>query len=219
MSDISSLIAGTYTWLSQAEAANVAAFLTKATDGQLTGKAQMTAYARELDSMGLPITPQLLISLSGRGSKTAAMEVTRALTRERFEERMALKGQAGGPANAQEVAPATSPTSTAAIIDAFRAVMADMRLSPAPEVRQSTTEQEILSTVKHISGELKWLKSTVDTERQLRRHLERSGPLDEPTATLKTETSEQKRAVIGNLSASLQSDYRKMAGRVLPPTE
>lgn len=207
------VLRATFSWLTDIEVDQVAERLQVHVSDTMSARDQMLAFGRILDQIGLRVTGPLLLSLVGRGSKTAAVEVARDISRARFE-RAFYDTSAETPAGAGTI-------DTAAVSELLRGQLADLAFQP-----HSSKDLEALSArvgdaiglLKHVAGDVRWLKSSIDTERQLRRYINKHGPLEEPAAAAASD--QERRNIIGNLAQSLQKDYyRSNTGRPMPDPE
>lgn len=193
MRHIQEALSASFPWLERAEIEEVAVQLH--TGGAGSGIERMRAVAKTLDQLGLPPTSSLLLSIVGRGSKGAAVQVARETARTRFE-RAALSPQPLEPA-----ASSIDESNLRAIL--FEAV-SQLRGQVA---NASTAETELVQMVRSISGELNWLKSTIDTERQLRKQLELHGTqVGETKKSPSTSRAQERRAIVADLARSLETD-------------
>lgn len=167
-----------FPWLSDAEAAEVAERLDQVPrDGAVAD--QMTAIAEELDSLGLPPTSSLLLALAGRGSKGTAVAISRASARRRFESARARLEES--PGADESTGPGAVPADVSRLIN----LMEQLSASPAHD----GIGKDVLREVIALRAEFSWLKSCIDTERQLRKHEEKGGTLQEPRAAVITPAS------------------------------
>ena len=67
-------------------------------------------------------------------------------------------------------------------------------------------DERILKLIEGVLGEVRWLRSTIDTERQLRRYREAHGPLPEHQAPKGPATTEERRDIVHQLAHSLERD-------------
>lgn len=65
-------------------------------------------------------------------------------------------------------------------------------------------DERVLKMLESVLGEVRWLKSTIDTERQLRRYREVHGPLPEHQAPKGPATTEERRDIVHQLAHSLE---------------
>jgi hypothetical protein len=204
---IPALIAS-FPWLTESEAANVAQLLD---DVDPTGSAadQITGLAEVLDKAGLPPTSTLLLKLAGRGSKKTAVAAARTSARARFE-----RARDQTP-RAYDLA---APASTALAVNAAPAT--GMEAAQVRELVQDTVEcvlaampgafasgagdDRVLKLIEGLSHEVHWLRSTIDTERQLRRYREMHGPLPEHQVSQGPATTAERRDVVQQLAHSLE---------------
>ena len=195
-------LTASFKWLAENEAAAVAASL-PGPDHAESATAQMEALAAALDHAGLPPTSTLLLALAGRGSKGPATDIARSVARARFEKAREIARQAetlpspalptAGISEAQvhQVAHAAVESVLAMMPGAFAGKTADDRVAPM---------------IESLAADVRWLKSTIDTERQLRRYREAHGPLPEHQAQQGPTTTEQRRNVVQHLASSLERD-------------
>lgn len=198
----------------------------------IPAKAQMQRYGEVLDNMGLRVAAPLLMAVCGRGSKTAAVEVVRDISRQRFDQARArekprseqvMKVDAGlsipalptSPIFNSEIMPALiKEVISEAIQQEFLNITLLNTATPSQQDSHSDASltqmlTKVLSDVQYLSGEMRWLKSTIDTERQLRRYLEKHGALSEPKAPAPADPDQVRRERIQNLSTSLSQDHYK----------
>lgn len=67
-------------------------------------------------------------------------------------------------------------------------------------------DERVCKMLDSVLGEVRWLKSTIDTERQLRRYREAHGPLPEHQAPKGPATTEERRDIVHQLAHSLERD-------------
>lgn len=67
-------------------------------------------------------------------------------------------------------------------------------------------DERVLKMLEGVLGEVRWLRSTIDTERQLRRYREAHGPLPEHQAPKGPATTEERRDIVHQLAHSLERD-------------
>lgn len=218
LNDKQALLQRTFGWLTSNEANLVASTLEDGVADDLPAGEQMAEMASILESFGMRITAPLLMGLVGKGSKGSAVDVVREFSRTKFEEKIKSKGVVvetvtEDSLNTRVKSPAL-PTAPAA-----HAVHPDVEFDMdglADRVAHLLNEKlggQFASLVKQLqlqtselqllTGELSWLKAGLDTERQLRRHIEKHGPLAEPSAPVYS--ASDRRKIISNLGASLQS--------------
>lgn len=167
-SHVSSLLTS-FPWLTPTEAALVSQYLPCADAGK-TASMQMQAIAIALDQAGLPPTSTLLLALAGRGSKATAVSVARAAGRARYEG--AKKAAHQAPCNQR-----SNPTENLVVDEATvrgiiqSTVKAALALMPSA-IEGETANERTLKAVEILSEDVRWLKSTIDTERQLRKYRE-----------------------------------------------
>ena len=193
-----------FPWLTDNEAAAVAASL-PAPDEALSAATQMSELARALDQAGLPPTSTLLLSLAGRGSKGTAVAIARGTARARFENAgpAALQFQALPVPMAPTAAVGVSETQVRQVVQT--AVESLLAMMPGTFASQADDDRVVL-LIESLAGDVSWLKSTIDTERQLRRYREAHGPLPEHQAPHGPATNEERRRVVQQLSHSLERD-------------
>jgi hypothetical protein len=203
------ILSAHYPCLTQAEVGEVARSLEARLDETQSGRRQMRVFAETLDELGLPPSAQLLMNLVGKGSKTAATEVVREVARIRFDRAR----QAGADENTfknWEVLPASVPADITQIMAAIEGRLSQLTATPAVAAGQAASVfEEILSLARHTSSEVRWLKSAIDTERQLARYQNQFGPMPDPAAPRPPETKEARQQVIHSLTANLQKNYFK----------
>jgi len=199
-----------FPWLTEGEAASVAAALPPP-DSTASAAEHMGRLASSLDKAGLMATSTLLVAIS-HGSKKTAVAVARAAARARFE-------RAGG-AQAIQSEMATSHASSLVSAPASPAggdigekqvrqiVLATVEeaLARAPGAFGASDTDRVLPLIEGLAGDVRWLKSTIDTERQLRRYREAHGPLPEHQAPQGPPTAAERRTVVQELASSLERE-------------
>lgn len=80
-----------------------------------------------------------------------------------------------------------------------------------------TGDERILHLLEGVLGEVRWLKSTIDTERQLRRYREAHGPLPEHQPPKGPATTEERRDIVHQLAHSLERD--RYSAHVVSPID
>jgi len=197
-----------FSWLSQEEAREVAEGLDKESDARLSAKPQMEKFANLLDRFGLRVTAPLLMALSGRGSKGAAVDVVRELSRRRFDEAKKirtdldvvpdkLRVDISRPAAGEHIDVST-------LVDAVSREVTEIMQNALDKFSSLPALQNAARMLEVTAGDVNWLKSTIDTERQLRRHVEINGVLPEPAAPSASDPAKARRAIVAVLSESLQ---------------
>lgn len=180
---------------------------------------RMVAIGGVLEANGLPPTSVLLLNLSGRGSKGTAVQVARDLARARFEKARTP----AVPARPVDVgaAPAGLRQEDLQIMAEEVAHLIAVRLAAeqptgAVEQRETRVEQmldQVIEATGGIRGELVWLKSTIDTERELRRQLQdRFAAAPQQATPAPAAPVPRQRQVISNLTSSLERDRFKGDG-------
>jgi len=200
---IPSLIAS-FPWMTEAEAAGVAKLLADV-DPTTSAADQIAGLAEVLDKAGLPPTSTLLLNLAGRGSKATAVAAARTTARARFERaRCAIPEP--------HVLPAAAPATPAASINEAQVrelvhttVEGVLAMMPGA-FATGTGDERVFKLLEGLSGEMHWLRSTIDTERQLRRYREVHGPLPEHQASQGAATTAERREVVQQLAESLERD-------------
>lgn len=193
-----------FPWLTESEAAGVGQQLVQA--GQFSSAAeQMASIAAVLENSGLPPTSTLILSLAGRGSKATAVEIARSVARARFERARTATRPANDSALVAPEAPAMG-LEEAQVRDVVHAAVEAM-LAVTPGVFASRAgDDRVIKLLEGLSGEVHWLRSTIDTERQLRRYREAHGPLPEHQASHGPATTAERRNVVQRLAQSLERD-------------
>lgn len=204
MSNSENALLASYPWLTATEAAAVYENLPSPIAG-VPATELIRTIAEHLEERGLPPTSSLLLTLAGRGSKTVAVRVSREIARRRFE-------RAAGKPN-----PTTVVTSTVRASSDQIEVAQSSLSSAVYELRalvanaQSPDTAPILAS---IAGDVAWLKSTIDTERQLHRYQAKYGPLTDIAVQGATDAA-QRRTKVGDLTSSLEAVRFK--GDATPP--
>lgn len=193
-----------FPWLADDEAA-VAASSLPAPDDSVAAAVHMNELAAALDQAGLPPTSTLLLALAGRGSKATAVAVARGVARSRFE-------QAGAVAvRPQALAARMTPEPGAGIAEdqvrlvAQAAIESVLAMMPGA-FAGGPSDDRVVPMIESLAADVRWLRSTIDTERQLRRYLEAHGLLPEHQARQAPATTEQRRNVVQHLASSLERD-------------
>lgn len=191
-----------FPWLTEVEAAGVAQLVRNV--GHSTAAAdQIAAIAAALENAGLPPTSTLLLNLAGRGSKATAVEATRRIARARFER---ARGMGHSTAPATPAAPATSTAlpelSETQVRDVAHAAVEAMLAMMPGSFASGSGDDRVLKLLEGLSGEVHWLRSTIDTERQLRRYREAHGPL--PEHQVAPASTADRREVVQQLANSLE---------------
>lgn len=164
---------------------------------------QIAAFAAVLDEAGLPPTSTLLLGLAGRGSKATAVTVARNVARERFERALQIGSKSR----------VCAPLAQAAVVgldetqvrDVVRSTVETI-LAVVPDTFGGASDDRVLKLLTSLAGEVGWLKSTIDTERQLRRYHEAHGPLSEHQAPQGPATAKERRDIVQQLASSLERD-------------
>lgn len=195
-------LAGSFPWLTDIEAAAVAASL-PLPDETRSAATQMGVLATALDQAGLPPTSTLLLCLAGRGSKGTAVSIARNVARARYERAHSA------PSPRHPVLPPIPAASVGLISDAqvrqvAQAAVESVLATMPGAFGSSAYDDRVIPLIESVAGEVRWLRSTIDTERQLRRYREIHGPLDEHKAQQGPATTEERRAVVQQLAHSLE---------------
>lgn len=208
-----------FNWLSLEESREVAEALCLEIDPRLSAKPQMEKFAQLLDRFGLRVSAPLLMTLSGRGSKGAAVDVVKELSRRRYDEAKKVRNESGPKdGNAEEFGVRSATAGPG--IDAFvviEAVGREMKGIMQDALEKANSMPALVSAIRMLentAGDLSWLKSTIDTERQLRRHMEANGSLPEPRAPSSSDPAKERRLIVSQLHDSLQET--KVAGQAQP---
>lgn len=204
-----------FPWLTEIEAAGVAQLLGEV--DQSTSAADLIAnIAAVLENAGLPPTSTLLLNLAGRGSKATAVEAARSIARARFERARTVvrPAQDVAPRAAAAATPAPALNETQAREVAHAAVEAMLAMMPGA-FASGAGDDRVLKLLEGLSGEVHWLRSTIDTERQLRRYREAHGPLPEHQAAQGPATTAERRDVVQRLANSLERErFAAHVGRI-----
>ena len=192
-----------FPWLTDKEALAVAELLPRGADSSAASE-QMRSIAATLEEAGLPPTSTLLLALAGRGSKATAVEIARVTARSRFEAAKGAAGRSVHPSVAQPaIAAALDDSSIRQIVQAT--VQATMAMSPAAFASDALGDR-VFRAIDSLAGDVSWLKSTIDTERQLRRYRETHGPLPEHQVSQAPSSPQVRRQLVQHLASSLERD-------------
>lgn len=198
-----------FPWLTESEASGVAAAL-PSPDPAVSAADHMSRLAVALDNAGLLATSTLLLALS-HGSKGTAVAVARRAARTRFERAGAAAAlpPEGGSGRTPSPAPGPTPAPRESYIDeeqlrrCVQATVEDV-LAKLPGAFGASDSDRIVPLLEGLAGEVRWLKSTIDTERQLRRYRESHGPLPEHQAPQGPASAADRRSVVAGLASSLE---------------
>jgi hypothetical protein len=200
-----------FPWLTESEASSVAAKL-PLRDPSVSAADHMTRIAASLDNAGLLATSTLLLALS-HGSKGTAVAVARSAARARFERACAV--DAPPPARKQDTlsplpeqavpAPRELNIGELQVRQIVQSTVEDV-LARLPGAFGSTEGDRIVPLLDGLAGDVRWLKSTIDTERQLRRYREVHGPLPEHQVSQAPPSAAERRTVVQDLANSLERD-------------
>lgn len=198
-----------FPWLTESEASGVAAAL-PSPDPATPAADHMSHLAVALDNAGLLATSTLLLALS-HGSKSTAVAVARRAARTRFERAGAAT------AHLPEVnygrTPSRAPGPTPAPRDPYidedelrRCIQATVEdvVAKLPGAFGASDSDRIVPILEGLAGEVRWLRSTIDTERQLRRYREAHGPLPEHLPPQGAASAADRRSVVAGLASSLE---------------
>lgn len=194
-----------FPWLTEPEAAGVAAHLAQVEQFQSAAD-QIQAFALVLDQAGLPPTSTLLLSLAGRGSKQTAVAVARATARARFERAASEKA---ARAERDGASPAPTALSETAVRQMVEATVESVMATLPGSFSSGEIDERVVKMLGTLAGDVAWLRSTIDTERQLRRYREAHGPLPEHQAPQGPPTTAQRRDVVQQLAGSLERERFK----------
>ena len=200
-----------FPWLTESEAGDVAAAL-PSPDPSAPAADHMNRLAVALDNAGLLATSTLLLALS-HGSKGTAVAVARRAARSRFERAGAAAAFPSEVDCGRTPSPVPAPGSTPAPQDprtgeeqlrrCVQATVEDV-LAKLPGAFGALDSDRIVPLLEGLAGEVRWLKSTIDTERQLRRYREAHGPLPEHQAPQGPASAADRRSVVAGLASSLE---------------
>lgn len=204
-----------FPWLTEAEAASVASGLPPP-DPSAGGAEHMGRMAAALDTAGLLATSTLLVALS-HGSKGTAVAVARGAARARFERARAdgnfrsevkrTSTPPAVPAPTPTLVPAPQPHELYAGAEQLRQIVhatVEEVLARLPGAFGASDSERVIPLLEGLAGEVRWLKSTIDTERQLRRYREAHGPLPEHQAPQGPASVADRRSVVAGLASSLE---------------
>ncbi|MFC5511083.1 hypothetical protein ACFPOU_08080 [Massilia jejuensis] len=198
-----------FPWLTESEASGVAAAL-PSPDPAAPAADHMSRLAAALDTAGLLATSTLLLALS-HGSKGTAVAVARRAARSRFERAGAAAalpsdadhGRTPSPAPGPMPAPRDPYIGEEQLRRCVQATVEDV-LAKLPGAFGASDSDRIVPLLEGLAGEVRWLKSTIDTERQLRRYREAHGPLPEHQAPQGPASAADRRSVVAGLASSLE---------------
>jgi len=200
-----------FPWLTESEASGVAAAL-PSPDPAAPAAAHMSRLAVALDTAGLFATSTLLLALS-HGSKGTAVAIARRAARSRFEHAgaaAALPPEADygcipspAPASGPMPVPRDPYVSEEQLRRCVQATVEDV-LAKLPGAFGASDSDRIVPLLQGLADEVCWLKSTIDTERQLRRYREAHGPLPEHQAVQGPASAADRRSVVAGLASSLE---------------
>lgn len=215
MTHYTQALIASFPWLTAIEAASVAQLLGDV-DQSTSAADQIANIAAVLENAGLPPTSTLLLNLAGRGSKATAVAAARSIARARFERARTVIRPAQDAAPAASAAPAPAPALTETQVRevAHAAVEAMLAMMPGA-FASGAGDERVLKLLEGLSGEVHWLRSTIDTERQLRRYRELHGPLPEHQVAQGPATTAERRDVVQRLANSLERErFVAHVGRV-----
>ncbi|CAN7752054.1 hypothetical protein [Duganella sp. LjRoot269] len=190
MKPIREALAASFPWLDAAEIEQVCRRLQVDENGSAIERMRVTADT--LDILGLPPTSSLLLAIVGRGSKGAAVQVARETARSRFER----ASRAPGP---------SAPGATQIDATSIRAMLLEAVTQLRAPSSIPAAESEIVQMLRSVSGDVNWLKSTIDTERQLRKHMEQHGAVVEESHK-QPDRVQERRAIVSDLARSLEAN-------------
>lgn len=200
-----------FPWLTESEASGVAAAL-PSPDSAVPAVDHMSRLAVALENAGLWATSTLLLALS-HGSKGTAVAVARHAARSRFERAGAAAALPPEADSGLAPTPASAAGPTLASRDASideeqlrRCVQETVEdvMAKLPGAFGAAERDRIVALLEGLAGEVRWLKSTIDTERQLRRYREAHGPLPEHQAPQGLASIAERRSVVAGLASSLE---------------
>lgn len=205
MNSIHADLAQTFPWLTPAECDSVAEHVRQQDRPDLSARERMRRLVCSLDDFGLRLSSTRLLQILGAGSKSDAVNVMQIFARERFDRAVQEKTHIGN-------AEARPQTQEHASIDQFQEILRQAVAGVSAPARTETDlhqlQQQLAGLsglVNHMAGDLRWLKSTIDTERQLRRYQETYGDLAETPRAPET----SRRQVVNQLTGTLQASYVK----------
>jgi hypothetical protein len=213
MNNYTQALIASFPWLTEVEAAGVAQ-LVEDVDQSSSAADQIAAIAAVLENAGLPPTSTLLLNLAGRGSKATAVDAARRIARARFERAKSVIHPTAHPA---PMTPASTvpphEMSEAQVRDVAHAAVEAMLAMMPGAFASGAGDDRVLKLLEGLSGEVHWLRSTIDTERQLRRYREAHGPL--PEHQVAPATTADRRDVVQQLANSLERErFGAHVGRI-----
>ena len=193
------IIEKNFSFLNPGEIETVAQYLRLAVDTHIQAKYQMQKYAEVLEKNGLRATAPLLLELAGRGSKTAAVEVVSRLNRARFD-------HASRRDNVAAALPVEHKSTRIEDGTPTSPLNADhgQRIQEFLNESLMTEFEGLKKHVRSIESTVGWLRTTIDTERQLTRYKNKFGDLAEPTARSEPYTDAERKLLIDNFTESLK---------------
>ena len=209
MNHYTQALIASFPWLTEVEATGVAQSV-EDVDQSTSAADLIAAIAAVLENAGLPPTSTLLLNLAGRGSKATAVDAARGIARARFERAKSVIHPTAHPA------PVTVPPhemSEAQVRDVAHAAVEAMLAMMPGAFASGAGDDRVLKLLEGLSGEVHWLRSTIDTERQLRRYREAHGPL--PEHQVAPATTADRREVVQQLANSLERErFGAHVGRI-----
>lgn len=172
-----------YSWLTPEEALTTA---TKVVE-RLGSIYSASEFAAAVEAEGLAASVSLIIDICG-GSKTTAGKIIRDQARKRY-------------LTAQQAVVQTQPSSEIDFEQLSKLIhdaLTGQQAAAAIPDQIITSIAGIDRNIASLAGNVGWLKTMIDSERQLHRYQNRFGSLDEPRAT-----PLDRKAVISDLTTSL----------------
>jgi putative cofactor-binding repeat protein len=224
----SRILAHAFPWLHAPEAEKVATALHEVIQGESRFKDKMQACAYLLERHGLRASAPLLQELVGRGSKRDAVDIVREVARYRFDQAQAsLTGQVVQPTSS--AMPALLPTDDL-VEQLVQKLAAHPIYQTPPQMTPPATNDQaaadlvhIRAQVDHLVGHMKWLTSTIETERRLRQELMKNhGAHDHHVAAqtgmdaVEAARGRVRRGIIEDLGRSLEANRFGANGGVKP---
>lgn len=196
MSEYSEILTSTFNFLSDDDISEIGIALKQELDDSLFARAQMQKFAMVLDSFGLRITSTLLLGITKKGSKSDAILVARESAKSRFDQSREVRLQ---KMRAVVNAPISSNAKASESIDTHYH-------DKAEKIDQMAAD------VKAISERLKWMVSTIDSERQLTRYR-----LGQQSSTPIESGPAPKKEMVSAVVSQLAGQYRNTATRIETP--
>lgn len=198
MIEYSEILSSTFSFLEQDDIEEICFALKQEFDESLFAKAQMQKFAQVLDSFGLRITSTLLLGICRKGSKSDAIIVARESARSRYTQSRDQRREK------------------------MRAMINNTNQSdliPIQVEQRGSSEKfdQMAADIKDIAQHMKWMVSTIDSERQLTRYKLGQQSVHSTVSHTEGIGLTPKKEMVSAVVSQLAGQYRNTAVRIETP--